>query len=172
VKPCWRGRRFQGTASPPDGNGDGQGRDSENANREPPGASPPSRTTRCCGRCSHLRVTLGDPLQRVPEVARRLPAFPRVLRETAPDDPLQKRRGQRLKLRDRPWLGRHDRRDQAGPALALEGTLARHHLVQHCAEREDVCPGVRVLALQLLRGHVGVSPHDHPLVGEWPSHGG
>ena len=60
----------------------------------------------------------------------------------------------RLEVRDRPRLGLHDRADQARLALALERLLAREHLVEHGAEREEIRPRVGFLAFHLLRRHV------------------
>jgi hypothetical protein len=39
-------------------------------------------------------------------------------------------------------------------ALALEGGLARHHLVQHCAQRNNVAATIQVFPLDLVRRHI------------------
>ena len=43
--------------------------------------------------------------------------------------------------------------------LALEGSLARDHLIQHAAQCPDVRAGVDLHALRLFGRHVGDSPH-------------
>ena len=54
-------------------------------------------------------------------------------------------------------------RDQARLALALERLLARQHLVEHRAEREDVRARVGLAAFELLRRHVLKRPEDRAL---------
>ena len=102
------------------------------------------------------------PAQRVLQLAHRLPALRRVLRQARPDHLLERGRRPRLQGRDRPRLLLQDRRHHARRALALEGALAGQHLVQHQAEREDVRALVGRLALDLLRRHVARRPRDRP----------
>jgi hypothetical protein len=60
-------------------------------------------------------------------------------------------------------LGVHDRADQPGLALTLEGPLAGRHLEQHATESEQVGAGVRLPPLELLRRHVLVGAEDRAL---------
>ena len=72
----------------------------------------------------------------------------------------------RLHARRSGRLRGHDGRDQAGAVLSLERLLARGHLVEHGAEREDVGARVGGRAFELLGGHVLERPHDRALLGE------
>src|SRR5260370_25902125 len=44
--------------------------------------------------------------------------------------------------------------DYAGLVLAFKSFAARHHLVEHSTEREDVGASVSFLPFQLFRGHI------------------
>ena len=114
-------------------------------------------------RHSGHRAALGDPLQLQHHVVRRRPAVLGLLGETALDDPVERGRDHRLDRRDRSRVRVHDRADQARLARPRESLLARHHLVEHAAEREDVAAGVGVAALELLGRHVLERPEDRAL---------
>lgn len=118
-----------------------------------------------------LRSTLGDPLQFRGDVVRALPAFFRILREARPDDALERRRRQRLNLRDRLRLAFEDRGDEARATPPGERTLARHHLVENDSEREDVGARVRFFSFELLGGHVLHGPENRPFLREGPVRG-
>ena len=58
-----------------------------------------------------------------------------------------------------------DRRHRLAGRVALEGALARQHLVQDHAQSEDVAPRIGGLGLDLLGRHVTERSHDHPRLG-------
>ena len=61
----------------------------------------------------------------------------------------------RVQLADRRRLLRDDLEDEAGDGVAAERLLAREHLVEHGAHREQVAAPVQGRAPRLLRAHVG-----------------
>ena len=99
-------------------------------------------------------VALGDPLQLIMQIMRAVPPRVWIFSETLADDAVQRRRGQRLRGGHRGRIALQDSRDQARLTLPREGLLARHHLVDDRAEREDVRAGVSLFPLELLGSHV------------------
>ncbi len=97
------------------------------------------------------------------EVARqvlgRRVAVLRVLHEAALDDPAQGRRRLRVRLGDRLRVLAHDRDERLGAGLALEGALARRHLVEDRAEGELVGAEIDRPSGGLLRRHVAGRAH-------------
>ena len=89
-----------------------------------------------------------DPFELASDVARALPAVLGILREALSDDPVERRRRHRLELRDRLRLVAQDRRNEGGARAPLEGARTRRHLVEDCAQREDVRPRVGLAALR------------------------
>jgi hypothetical protein len=86
----------------------------------------------------HVEVARADPLQLHAHVAGALPAVVGVLGQAVLHEPLEGRRRERRQLAHGPGLVLQDRPDEARLARALEGPPARHHLVQHRPQREDV----------------------------------
>ncbi len=121
--------------------------------RRSSGARRPRRRARGDARRedARLRAALRDPLQLAAKIAGALPAILRVLCQALPHDAVERGRRHGHDARDRRRLRRHDRRDQRRLARRRERLLPRRHLVQRRAEREDVRPAVRLLALELLR---------------------
>ncbi len=83
-----------------------------------------------------------------------------ILLETVAHDPFEA--GRDVLVRDgevrRVFL--QDRRHGVGRRVAVEGALAREHLVEDRAEGEDVAPRVGGPAADLLGGHVAERAHD------------
>ena len=107
--------------------------------------------------------TLGDPLELLADVSRRLPAVLGVLGQAGAHDPVERGRRHRGDLRDLRRLVAQDRRDERRLRRAGEGLPARRHLEENGAQSEDVRPRVRVPALQLLGRHVLKRPEDRAL---------
>src|SRR5262245_17060004 len=55
-----------------------------------------------------------------------------------------------------------------GDGRAGEGRHARHHLIKHYAEAEDVRPRIHLLAASLLRRHITRRAHYYPSRGVVP----
>ena len=90
-------------------------------------------------------------LQRPFQIGCRLPAIVWIFRQTTS----QHRVHRPHYLRFPSWLGVHDRCDDACRRLARKRPLARQHLVEHCAEGENVAARVGIFAFELLRRHIG-----------------
>ena len=120
--------------------------------RHAPGERDLARHTRR----SHTRVRIrfSEPPEIAHQVCNTLPAIIGILFDTAFDDVIQKRWGQRLNRGNCRWVGVHDGADETRVRLTLERFLAREHLVEHAAERKDVGPRVGLLTFELLGGHV------------------
>jgi hypothetical protein len=71
-------------------------------------------------------------------------------------------------LARRSGLGAEDGGQRRGAGVAAKSAVARHHLVQNGAEREDVRARVEPLALGLLRRHVSDGPDQQALRGLEP----
>ena len=111
---------------------------------------PPTRPLR---RGSHrhghawLRAAFDDPFHLTPDIARRLPAVVGVFRQARLHDLLQGGRRHRFQGGDGSWVAGHDRRNQTCLGLALEGFLARRHLVDDCTKCEEVSPRIGIFTL-------------------------
>ena len=99
---------------------------------------------------------------------RRLPPLVGILDQTTANQPLKRRRRQRLPCGDRLRLGRQDRSDETRFRFAFERALAGGHLIEHCAEGEDVGTGVDFSSFELLGRHVLERPDQHPLLSKIP----
>ncbi len=87
------------------------------------------------------------------------------LLEAAADDPVERRRSRRLKLRHRRRRIAQDRGQGRDRVVAGERTPSRDHLVKDDAEGEDVGARVDRLSLRLLGGHVGDGAEQAPRLG-------
>ena len=87
------------------------------------------------------------------------------LAEAAGHDPLERGGEVRPEGRHRPRLLEGDRVERVEGGRAREGQLARHHLVEDDAEREDVAPVVHRLPAGLLRAHVAERAEDEAGLG-------
>ena len=97
------------------------------------------------------------------DVARVLPSLIGIFRQADADEPIQRRRYER---HERGNLGRltfENGGDEARLRLALEGSVARKHLVENAAEREDIRSRIRLLPLDLFGCHVLQRPQDRSL---------
>src|SRR5262249_53609114 len=101
------------------------------------------------------------------QIERSLESLLRVLRQTSPDNPFQRRSEVQ---RPRPPL--QHRRNHARRALPLKCTLAAQRLVEHAAEAEQIAARIGLLALQLLRRHVMQGPENLSLAGQRGRQGG
>jgi hypothetical protein len=97
-------------------------------------------------------------------VRRREPALA-VLFDRLRDDALERQRHVGVELHRRQRLAVQDRVEHHGRRAALERLLARGHLVEHEAEREEVRADVQLLAARLLGRHVGHGAHRHAVRG-------
>jgi hypothetical protein len=102
----------------------------------------------------------GERLEIEREVARGLKALLRILLEAVPHDPLDAGRNVRVRQRDLGRIFLEDRGHRVGRRVSLERPLAREHLVEDRAEREDVRARVRRPSAHLLRGHVAERAED------------
>ena len=93
------------------------------------------------------------------QIADGLPALFRILLQASPQK-LGHPRIQIWRQHVQVGLAYQDRREHVGSGVPLEWLAARHHLVQHAAERKDVAPLIGREALCLLRRHVGRGPED------------
>ena len=100
------------------------------------------------------------------EIAGGLPAVVRGFGEALSDEAIERGRGHRLDGGDRRWIGGHHGRDEARLAGAHETSAAGDHLVEHCAEGEDVGARVGLFAFELLGRHVGIGSEDGAFDGE------
>ncbi len=107
--------------------------------------------------------TLGDPLELLADVPRRLPAVLGILGQAGAHDPVERGRRHRNDLGDLRRLVAQDRRDQRGLRRAGESLAPRRHLEENGAQSEDVRPRVRFPALQLFGRHVLERPEDRAL---------
>ena len=115
-------------------------------------------------RCHPRRVAVRHQVQLPPDVSSVLPSLVRVLGQADPCDLVESVRRHGLQRGHGSWLDAHDGVNQTRLALARERLLARDHLVDHTPERPDVRPGIRLLAFQLLGGHVVECAQDRALV--------
>jgi hypothetical protein len=83
------------------------------------------------------------------------------LGEQAVDHDLELGRQARVELAHPARLAVQDAVEHGARGRAGEGTLARHHLVEHRAEREEIGARVDRLAERLLRRHVGDGAERH-----------
>ena len=90
----------------------------------------------------------------------------RVFRQTLLDDTVERCRRQRLHGRHGTRLVLEDRTNEAGLTRPLKRLVPRNHLEHDRAKGENVRPGVGVLALQLLRGHVLQRAEDLSFTGQ------
>ncbi len=97
------------------------------------------------------------------DVAGRLPAIVGILGQRAPDDVVHGRWRQRLTRRGRRRLAVQDRGDDARLAVAGKRALARAHLVQQRAQREDVGARIHRARFELLGRHVLERADQHAL---------
>ena len=99
------------------------------------------------------------------QIVGRVKTLLRILLQAVPHDALEPRRevlvGQREVRRVLP----QDRRHRVGGGVAVEGALAREHLVEDRAEGEDVAAGVGLPPAHLLGRHVADRPEDHSRLG-------
>jgi hypothetical protein len=86
----------------------------------------------------------------------------RPLGQAAAHHGLERRWHRRHECQQARGLVAQDRRQDVPGRLALEGTMARDHLVQERPHREDVAPRIGLLPLHLLRRHVAEGPKNHP----------
>ena len=116
------------------------------------------------GRGLHSRLAGGDVGHRFEverQVASRMETLRRILLQAVAHDALEP--GRNI-ARGFGQLGRlfvQDRAHGVGGAVAMERALARNHLVENCAEGENVGLGYRRLAAHLLGRHVADGAHDH-----------
>src|SRR5260370_19438986 len=73
-----------------------------------------------------------------------------ILGEASAKQAIKRTWGKRLERRDRLGFVFQDGRNDAGLALSVERVVSRHHLVQHCAAREEITARGGFLGLQLL----------------------
>ena len=142
------------------------GRRDHRRDRGPPDRQPAPAVGHSRGRLAARRAFFLDPLQRVGQIARRLPARIHRLCQALADHALECGRGRQFPRRKRWRILRQDRRDQAGVTLSFERPRAGGHLVEHRAKREDICPGISLLAFELLRRHIRPRPEDAAFVGQ------
>ncbi len=120
--------------------------------------APASRSRRSRARGPRLRRAVsGQFLQRHCDVGHALVALRRVLAQASSQHRLYARRHV-VRKRRRLFLDDGGKRGDGG--VALEGTLAAEHFVEHRPEREDVRALVDRLSLRLLGGHVVQSSDD------------
>ena len=159
------GRRCRAREAPPDRRPSRERRRETGGDEH--GGKPASLRTRRGGRRRpghHPRdVRFGEMLPHradVPgQVARRGVAFLGILLQAALDDPAERRRHGGVELRDGLGVLADDGRQGLGLRSALEGALARRHLVEDRAHRELVGAVVERAAAGLLRRHVPDGPH-------------
>ena len=116
---------------------------------------------------SRFRVVL-EVLKDDLEVGHVLPAPRGVLAQAADEDLLDLGGKDLMDLGGGPRLLVEDGGQRRHRRLAVEGSDAREHLVEDGAEGEDIRPGVDLLPLGLLRGHVIHGPQDEAFVGQRP----
>ena len=115
------------------------------------------------GSCRPTQVVL-DPAQLEPDIPGVLPAFLTILGEAGLHEAIERRRRRRLERRNGRWLGSHDRREERRLRRAGKRRRPRRHLVERRPEGKDVCPRVRLLALDLLGRHVLERAEDRSLL--------
>ncbi len=96
---------------------------------------------------AHLRLQLGEGL---PQFGRRLITVVGRSRQATGDDRAEVGRQRFVDLYDWRGFGGENRRQGGDVVVALEGVLARRHLVEHDAQGEDVRAVVDGAALGLL----------------------
>ena len=99
-----------------------------------------------------------------------MPAIVGVLGEAPFQDPIKRRRRERLARRNRWWLAFEDRCNQTRLALALECLLACRHLIDDCAKGEDIRACVGLFAFELFGRHVLERAEDRALSGQIRRH--
>jgi len=120
-----------------------------------------------------LRSTLCNPLQLQFQIVHALKAFIGVLGKGDFHHAIQRRRRHRTHHRDRLRLGSKNGRDYAGLRFTRERPNTTRHLIQHCAQRENVRARIRLFPFHLFRRHVLEGSHDRAsrrqrLVRRWP----
>ena len=99
----------------------------------------------------------GHPRERLEverQIVRRVEALLRILFEAVPHDALERRRHVLVRDRKIRRILLQDRRHRVGGRVAVEGALAREHLVEDRAEGEDVAARVGGTAAHLFGRHV------------------
>ena len=129
----------------------------------------PGRTV-VAGVCTARIRLLLDLRQIDPDVGHCLEALRRFLAEAPQDRPLEIVRQRRNERARESRLTLHHGRQRLGRCLASEGALARGHLVQQCAEAEDVRARVHWSARCLFRRHVRECAHALPGFGQVLDH--
>ena len=97
---------------------------------------------------------------------RALPPVIGVLGKADLDGELEIARRLRLPIHHRHRVLREDRRNHARIGVLRERPLARGHLVEDHAEREDVGAGISVAAFELLRRHIAQRAQNRVRTGE------
>ena len=110
-------------------------------------------------RSRHI-AELGDAGQLVQQFVCGLPSLVRVLREAAAHEPLECRRYIRVKRRNGWRFTPKDGCTDGGRAVALKGPLSGQHFVENRSEREQIAARIRLLARELLWGHVAERSQD------------
>ncbi len=92
-------------------------------------------------------------------------AFLRILLKAVPDDPVN---SGGIHFSEPTGSGRSSYKIAArvSAAVLCKGALTGHHLKKHAAEREEITPGIDLLATDLLRRHVPDGPHNHAGIGQ------
>ena len=111
-----------------------------------------------------LRDRAAETVEVEGEVPRRLEALVGALLEAVLDDEVEGLRDARVRVRGRRRLVAQHRAEKLRRARPLEGTVAREHLEEHGAQREDVRPVVGHLAAGLLGRQVAHGADHGPRV--------
>src|SRR6187402_333321 len=102
---------------------------------------------------------LADLLEVSEQFAHGLIALVAILAKSLLDKQLNVVWNKSYRFAERPRFFMKDRPDNVDVVLAHERKPARHHLVQHRAEAEDVRPGINKLPPGLLGRHICDSAH-------------
>src|SRR4029453_18223390 len=89
-----------------------------------------------------------------------LVAFISILFQRLSNDPLDFTRRIGRELRDWRRVAIENCREHIAAGLALEGTPASHHLVEHDAQRPNIRSGIHLQTASLFRRHVWDTPDD------------